>query len=229
MSNASYEQFCPLSMAAEITCTRWTPLVLRELLNGTRRFNDFRRGVPKMSPALLSKRLKELEHAGVVETRTSAQGITEYHPTEAGEALRPFIDALGMWGHVWVDSRVTLRKLDPSLLMWDIRRKIRPDPPFEPRRTIQFLYPELPQASRNWWLVVASREVELCYTDPGYDTDVLVSGSLRSVTAIWMGLARLADELSARRVSIDGPPALVRQVGGWLGQHPLNTVPRRAG
>ena len=121
---ASYGQFCPVAMAAEIFCTRWTPLILRELLCGTRRFNDLRKGVPRMSPSLLSKRLKELEQAGVVETVRRGSVGTEYRLTAAGEELRGIVMALGKWGHRWVDSQDALRKLDPSLLMWDMRRNL---------------------------------------------------------------------------------------------------------
>lgn len=228
MTNASYGQFCPLSMAAEIICTRWTPLVLRELHCGSTRFNDLRRGVPKMSPALLSKRLKELEEAGVVEVRRR-DGSPEYHLTQAGQELRPLIEAMMVWGHVWVESNVTLAKLDPSLLMWDIRRGIRPEPPHPRRRTIQFLYPDLLPANRNWWLVVENSDVELCYVDPGYEIDLLVTGSLRSLTSVWMGLSRLSQEIEARQVQIDGDPALAREMGRWLESHPMNKVPRRVG
>lgn len=226
MTNASYGQFCPLSMAAEIVCTRWTPLVLRELFCGSSRFNDLRRGVPKMSPALLSKRLKELEEAGVVEVRRR-DGNPEYHLTAAGMDLRPMIDAMMLWGHAWVEKNVTLSKLDPSLLMWDIRRGIRPEPPLPKRKTIQFLYPALVPADRNWWLVVERSEVELCYYDPGYEIDLLVTGSLRSVTSVWMGLSRLSQEIAAREVQIDGDPVLAREVGRWLESHPMNKAPRR--
>lgn len=226
MTNASYGQFCPLSMAAEIVCTRWTPLVLRELFCGSSRFNDLRRGVPKMSPALLSKRLKELEEAGVVEVRRK-DGNPEYYLTAAGMDLRPMIDAMMLWGHAWVEKNVTLSKLDPSLLMWDIRRGIRPEPPHPKRRTIQFLYPDLIPADRNWWLVVENSDVELCYYDPGYEIDLLVTGSLRSVTSVWMGLSRLSQEIAARQVQIDGDPALAREVGRWLESHPMNKAPRR--
>jgi DNA-binding HxlR family transcriptional regulator len=226
MTNASYGQFCPLAMVSEILCTRWTPLVLRELHCGSTRFNDLRRGVPKMSPALLSKRLKELALAGVVEIRRR-DGNPEYHLTQAGLELRPLVDAMMLWGHVWVESTVTLSKLDPSLLMWDIRRAIRPDPPLPQRRTIQFLYPELVAADQNWWLVVEGGEVGLCYVDPGYDIDVLVTGSLRSVTSVWMGLTRLSQEIAAQQVQIDGDPALARQMREWLESHPMNKVPRR--
>jgi DNA-binding HxlR family transcriptional regulator len=226
MTNASYGQFCPLSMAAEIVCTRWTPLVLRELFCGSSRFNDLRRGVPKMSPALLSKRLKELEVAGVVEVRRR-DGNPEYFLTAAGMDLRPMIDSMMLWGHAWVEKNVTLSNLDPSLLMWDIRRGIRPEPPHPKRRTIQFLYPDLDPADRNWWLVVENSEVELCYYDPGYEIDLLVTGSLRSVTSVWMGLSRLSQEIAAREVRIDGDPALARDVGRWLESHPMNKAPRR--
>ena len=86
MDQGSYGQFCPVAMAAEIVCTRWTALVLRELLCGSRRFNDLRKGVPRMSPALLSQRLKDLETAGVLrrDPAPGDPGVLEYRLTEAG-------------------------------------------------------------------------------------------------------------------------------------------------
>jgi hypothetical protein len=80
---------------------------------------------------------------------------------------------------------------------------------------------------QNWWLVVKDREVELCYVDPGFEIDLLVTGSLRSVTSVWMGLSRLSQEIAARQVQIDGDPVLARQIGRWLESHPLNKAPRR--
>jgi DNA-binding HxlR family transcriptional regulator len=165
MTDTSYGQFCPVAMAAEIVCTRWTPVLLRELTCGPARFNDLRRGVPRMSPALLSKRLRELEAAGVVERAAAPRepAVQEYRLTEAGEDLRPVIEALGSWGQRWVETSATLRNLDPSLLMWDMRRNLDPEP-LPPRRVvIQFQYPELPPAQRRWWLIVApDAPVDLC-------------------------------------------------------------------
>lgn len=117
----TYGQFCPVAMAAEIVCTRWTALVLRELLSGSTRFNDLRRGLPSMSPTLLSKRLKELEKAGVVEAVRAPNRGVEYKLTEAGEELRPVVMSLGSWGQRWIESSISLKNLDPSLLMWDMR------------------------------------------------------------------------------------------------------------
>src|SRR5438309_6881123 len=115
MTQGSYKQFCPVAMAAEILCTRWTVVLLRELLAGSTRFNDLRKGVPRMSPALLSKRLKDLEQAGIVERRSDpASGGQDYHLTEAGRDLRPVVETLGVWGQRWLETRVSLRNLDPS-------------------------------------------------------------------------------------------------------------------
>src|SRR5215467_9944014 len=100
MTQGSYNQFCPVAMAAEILCTRWTIVLLREFVAGSTRFNDLRRGVPRMSPALLSQRLKELEAAGVISrTRSKSEvGVFEYRLTASGEELKPLIEAFGIWG-----------------------------------------------------------------------------------------------------------------------------------
>lgn len=212
----SYGQFCPVSMASEILCSRWTVVLLREMLCGSTRFNDLRRGLPRMSPTLLSKRLKELELAGVVRTVPTAAGSFEYHLTEAGEELRSIVIGIGIWGQRWVESRLSLRNLDPTLLMWDMRRNLSPDP-LPPRRcTIQFLYPELSPTTRNYWLVVESGKVDLCSSDPGFEVDLLVTSSLKTMTSIWMGLTRLESEVSAGRVQLDGDPAVSRSMKAWL-------------
>ena len=115
---STYGQFCPVAMASEVLTERWTPLVIRELLCGSTRFNDLRRGVPLMSPSLLSKRLKTLERVGVIERRvgSGAQAV-EYVLTPAGEELRPIIESMGVWGQRWARADVGARQMDASLLM----------------------------------------------------------------------------------------------------------------
>jgi DNA-binding HxlR family transcriptional regulator len=222
-----YGQFCPVSMASEILCTRWTTLVIRELLCGAARFNELRRGVPRMSPALLSKRLKELERAGVVEATRKGKATVEYRLSAAGEELRPVIMGLGSWGQRWVESRLSLKNLDPSLLMWDMRRNLNPEPLPPKRCTIQFQYPELAQARQNWWLIVDAGTVDLCGFDPGFEIDLLVTGSLRSMTAVWMGVAKVAREIEAGNLTLDGDPVIARAMQKWLGLSPFATEPRR--
>jgi DNA-binding HxlR family transcriptional regulator len=218
----SYGQFCPVAMAAEIVCSRWTALVLRELLSGTTRFNDLRRGVPLMSPSLLSKRLKELEEAGVIlSVPTAQQGIVEYRLTEAGADLRPVVMALGFWGQRWVESTLSLKNLDPSLLMWDMRRNLDPRPLPPRRTTICFVYPELPQAKRSWWLVVEGGSVDLCSQDPGFDVDLYVTGPLRTMTAVWMGVTTIAKETEAGRIELIGDQTVAKSMQAWLGLSPF--------
>lgn len=218
---ASYGQFCPVAMAAEIVCTRWTALVLRELLCGSQRFNELRRGVPRMSPTLLSKRLKELEQAGIVAVARDPTGGVSYALTPAGEDLREIVMALGFWGQRWVETRRSLSKLDPSLLMWDMRRHLDPTP-MPPRRcTILFRYADARPGQRDWWLVVEGRTVDLCSADPGFEVDLYVDGALRSMTAIWMGLSTVPAEVAAGRLEVTGDAALARSMQAWLGLSPF--------
>jgi DNA-binding HxlR family transcriptional regulator len=223
----TYGQFCPVAMAAEVVCSRWTALVLREMLCGSTRFNDIRRGVPRMSPTLLSKRLKELERAGIIATRMSAAGVAEYHLTEAGEDLRQVIMNLGIWGQRWVQSQVTLKNLDPSLLMWDMRRGLDPTPIPPRRSTIKFDYTDLPENRRHWWLVVEGKSVDLCAVDPGHEVDLYVRCPLRVMTAVWMGLVGVEGERAAGRLELDGDPGMARSMQTWLGLSPFAKEKKR--
>jgi len=222
MPHSGYKQFCPLAMAAEVLCTRWTMVLVRELIAGSTRFNDLRRGVPRMSPTLLSQRLKELEEAGIVEKRPvpSERGVMEYHLTDSGRDLREVVIAMGTWGQKWVESSLSLRNLDPSLLMWDMRRNLNPAPLPKHRTVIQFLYHELPPTKRDWWLVIEpDGEVDLCWADPGFDVDLYVSTDLRTMTAIWMGVTDVASELE--KFEFSGSRDLASTIQTWLGLSPF--------
>lgn len=224
--SGGYGQFCPVSLASEVLCSRWTTLVVRELLCGSTHFNELRRGVPKMSPALLSKRLKELEQAGIVRVERKDKGQTEYRLTEAGDDLRPIILGLGSWAHRWMESRLSLRNLDPSLLMWDMRRSLNVEALPSRRCTIQFLYPELP-SKKAWWLIVDRPTTDLCDFDPGFELDLRVRSSLRTMTAIWMGMTKVQQEVEAGRLELDGNPAIARAMQQWLGLSYFAHEPRR--
>jgi DNA-binding HxlR family transcriptional regulator len=214
----SYGQFCPVAMAAEILCTRWTVLVLRELMCGSTRFNELRKGVPRMSPTLLSKRLKELEEAGIVMVEPSGQnGVSDYRLTQAGQELRPLVMSMGDWGQRWVESSLSLKNLDPSLLMWDMRRNLSPSSLPPHRYTVKFTYPELAEAQRHWWLMMEKGAVDLCSVDPGHDVDLYVRAPLRSMTSVWMGVTGLKEEIAAGQIVLEGDRMLARTVQDWLG------------
>jgi DNA-binding HxlR family transcriptional regulator len=205
-------------MAAEVLCSRWTVLVLRELLSGTTRFNDLRRGVPLMSPTLLSKRLKELIDAGVVTTiRTAQPGIVEYKVTEAGEELRGIVMSLGVWGQRWIESSMSMRNLDPALLMWDMRRRVSTASFPNRKCTVKFIYPELRTNRNSWWIVVDDGAVDLCSVDPGYEIDLYVRATLRNMIMVWMGISTLKAEIEAGKIELTGDKALARSMHNWLG------------
>jgi DNA-binding HxlR family transcriptional regulator len=219
MSGSSYNQFCPVAMAAEILGTRWTLVLLRELVVGSTRFNELRRGVPRMSPALLSKRLKDLETAGIV-TRSQVVGeadLFEYRLTKAGQDLTPIIEAIGVWGHRWVEAEASLQNLDPNLLMWDMRRNINPTPMPRRRNTIQVIFTDLQEAQRNWWLIVQpGQDVDLCSVDPGFDVDLYLSTDLRTMTEIWMGYTAIARAKEGGRLMVTGNRQLEANLCSWL-------------
>jgi len=226
----SYNQFCPVAMAAEVLCSRWTVVLLRELLAGSTRFNDLRRGLPRMSPALLSQRLKELEEAGVV-ARTPVPGeatIHEYSLTEAGRELQPLVESFGKWGQRWIPSKLSLDQLDVQLLMWDMRRGLKFDPPPPRRLVIQFQYPDAPKRERGWWLIVEpGQPVDLCSVDPGHDVDLYVTSPLRTMTAIWMGIENVREARESDRLMLTGDRDLIETMERWLGLSPFAPVERQ--
>lgn len=227
---ASYKQFCPVAMAAEILCSRWTVVLLRELVAGSTRFNDLRRGVPRMSPALLSQRLKDLEAAGIVERRKSVteRGVHEYRLTKSGKDLRPVVESIGIWGQRWVDAELSLGNLDPSLLMWDMRRTLVTQPMPERRCVVEFIYTDLPASQSNWWLIVEpTGEVDLCSVDPGFDVDLYVTTELRPMTMIWMGLSSVNKEKKNKTLTLVGDSQLAKTMQTWLGLSPFAAEKKR--
>jgi DNA-binding HxlR family transcriptional regulator len=217
---SGYGQFCPVSKAAEVICQRWTPLILRELLVGSTHFNEIRRGVPTCSPALLSKRLKELEAAGVITRLSNDQG-TSYNLTESGRELFPLIQGLGEWGQRWVRSDYQPEDLDPGLLLWDVRRFLAPGGIASGRVVVQLTFPSMPAKRRYFWVVVDDQDVDLCLTDPGFEVDVLIEADLPTLTRVWMGDARFVDALGDGRITMRGPTKLTRRIPDWFGQHPV--------
>ena len=224
MATASYKQFCPVAMASEVLCNRWTILLLRELCAGSTRFNDLRRGVPRMSPALLSTRLKELETHGIL-VRTLVQKrpeLFEYRLTPAGVELESVVEAIGIWGHRWVETEPGLENLDAGLLMWDMRLVLNVTP-LPPRKiTIQFVYPELSKAEQNWWLLIDPKHgVDLCSVYPGFDVDLFTRCDLRTMTAIWMGLDTVSKAIADDRLLLIGDKDVADKMQLWLGLSPF--------
>lgn len=206
-----------MAKAAEILAERWTLLVVRELLAGSTRFNDLRRGVPLMSPALLSRRLQQLEREGVIERRPiPGQRTHQYRLTEAGRAVAPVVRQLGEWGARWALGGLDVDDLDVTLLMWAMRRRVDPAA-FGPRRVVvAFEFAGVPQNKRRWWLVNDGTEVDLCPKDPGFDVDLYVICSLRIMVEVWVGRLSLEKVLRTGQFELTGERALRQQFKSWL-------------
>lgn len=219
----SYNQFCPLAQAAQLLCQRWTLLIVRELLAGSSRFSEIQKGVPTMSPTLLSTRLKQLTQAGVVEANDPGGGSV-YKLTAAGEELRPVIEMLGAWGHRWARSNLSGEDLDAGLLMWDIRRSVDPSMFPAHRVVVEFNYTDAPQGAGQWWLVSENNDVDLCLNDHGYDVDVVITSSLKAMTEVWICDQRFDDAVKNGDIKVIGNPELSNNLQDWLRTSPLSRL-----
>lgn len=221
---ATYGQFCPVAKAMEVLDERWTLLVVRELLTGSTHFNELRRGLPKMSPALLSKRLRSLERTGILR-RTVDDGSVTYTLTTAGQELRPLVESLGAWGVRWI-GELGEQDFDPHLLFWDMQRTVPVDRWPSSRTVVAFEFDDVRPKVSHWWLVVSDRDVDVCDYDPGFEVDVTVSSSLRTLTRIWRGDVSWQQALRAGSVDVLAPTPVRPLVPEWLGQSTLAAVPR---
>jgi DNA-binding HxlR family transcriptional regulator len=211
----SYGQYCPMAMALEVLGDRWTLLIVRDLLHGVRRFNDLARGLPGISRALLSQRLRRLESEAIVERRIAASGrLIEYHLTAAGLDLLPVAEALVAWGTRWAFSDPRPAHLDPVLLMWWLRGAVQRDRLPAHRVVIQFDFRGA--CALSMWLLLERTDVSICLQHPGFDVDVLLSADLAALYLVWGGRSTFAEVLGRDLVTLDGPPALVRAFPAWL-------------
>jgi DNA-binding HxlR family transcriptional regulator len=222
---ASYRQFCPVAKAMELLDERWTLLVVRELIAGSEHFNDLRRGVPRMSPTLLSRRLQQLSRAGIVE-RVQDGPEVRYALTEAGLELRPVVEALGAWGVRWI-GELGEADLDPKLLLWDMHRNVDHGAVPHGRTVVRFQFPDVPRAAREGWLVITDADADVCDVDPGHPVAVTVTSSLRALVAVWMGDLAWSRALRSGAVELDGPEVLRRGVPSWFTPSSFAAVPRR--
>jgi len=217
----SYGQYCPLSLALEVLGERWTMLVVSRLIDGCRRFNEIHRGVPRMSASLLSQRLAQLEHAGLLE-----RSGKEYLLTEAGRALEPIIMDLAVWGQHWARD-MTTEDLDPGFLVWSMHTRLNTEAMPPGRTVLEFEFTGAPPDCRRFWLVNEDGTVEMCLKHPGYEVDVKVMSDLRRFIEAWRGLRSLRREIAAGHIRVEGPSDKVRAFPDWLLLSMLSSCERR--
>ena len=212
-----YGQFCPVAKAGDIIGERWTVLILRELLLGTTRYNDFQRALSRISPTLLSKRLKMLEKKGlVIRKRPPGAKSYEYHLTACGRELEPMIEHLAIWGMRWARGQMTDAELDVEFLMWDLQRRLQTDRLPNGETVLCFEFDEL-ERFRKWWLVAGQEQVDLCSEDPGKEVDLYINATVRDLALVWRGDVPMAEALRSKAIRTHGNVHLARTIQEWLG------------
>lgn len=211
-----YGQFCPVALSSEVLAERWTLLVVRELMAGARRFNDIRRGVPRLSPTLLKDRLRTLERAGIVERAASggARGL-DYRLTQAGEELRTVIAAIGQWGQRWARD-IRPADLDPGWLVWVMHRRLNTEGMPAGRTVIEIEFSDAPVSQRRFWLVHQAGHVDVCLKDPGFEPAVRVVTRVRTLAEVWRGIRAIREEIRSGRLQLHGTGEVRRAFPGWL-------------
>jgi len=214
---AEYGQFCPVAKASDIIGERWTVLILRELLLGTRRYNEFLRGLSRISPTLLSKRLKTLEEKGlIVRKRPPGQKSHEYYLTTSGRELEPIIEHLAVWGMRWARGQLADSELDVEFLMIDLQRRLQTDHLPDGETVLCFTFNEL-ETFKTWWIVACENEVDLCTENPGKEVDLYINSGVRDMVRVWRGDLTLRRALREKVVRAQGNTHLIRSMPDWLG------------
>jgi DNA-binding HxlR family transcriptional regulator len=215
-----YGQFCPIAVACETFAERWTPLILRELLFGARRFNEIRQGLPLISRTLLGQRLRELEDAGVVQSQPLARGRgREYRPTPAAEEFREILERLGEWGQRWGTTQFDPENLDLTLFMWNVRRRIDVARLPARRIVVRFDFRAFPARCRGFrtcWLILQREGPDVCLKDPGFDVDLVVTADTAAMIRVWTGAITFAQAVREGGLHVEGPRDLVRAFPTWL-------------
>ncbi len=211
-----YNSFCPVAKAMEVLGEKWTLLIIVELLGGSSRFNEIQRGLPTLSPTLLTKRLGSLESEGLIaKRRVHGQRSYEYFPTEACQELAPVVEQVGIWGMRWARHNMGENDYDLDLLMVYLERSIQPDKLIGNETVIRFNFNDVTEY-QNWWIVVTNGDVEVCIHDPGKEVDVYFNVGVRVMCNLWMGDISYKQAIKKGDLELVGPTVLTRNVERWL-------------
>lgn len=218
-----YGQFCSVARAHEVLGGRWTLLVVRELMCGSRRFNDIRRGIPRISRTMLSERLQALSAIGAVARSDGPHG-PEYTLTESGRDLAPLVMTLGTWGQRWLPRHAADEDLDVEPLLVDMQRRVRfvklPKDPVVMRFEIG--------AGKPRFMLLKSSEASLCTQNPGFPEPLCVRSSLAALVAWWRGDVSF---VQAQRMGLElrGSKTIARSFPDWFERYLLADVPAVTG
>lgn len=213
---SAFGQFCPIALASEVLTQKWMLLIVRELHAGSKRFNDIRRGVPRISGTLLKQRLDQLELAGALTKKPLESGAgDEYLLTEAGKELKTVLMVIGEWGQRWARD-ITPEDLDPGWLVWAMHRRIDTTKMPAGRTVLEIEFSDAPKVQRFFWLVCEKESVEVCVKPPGFESDLRVKTNVRTLAEVWRGIRDIKPELASGRIKLSGADDLKKKFPDWL-------------
>ena len=213
-----YGQFCPIARSSEVLAERWTPIIVRNLLNGCRTFNEIRQGAPGISTALLAQRLEALERAGVL-VRVAKPGRrgTTYELTEMGQALRAVCDALGQWGARWLE--IEPHHLDPAYILWATLKLVDLDQIPDGTTILRIRLHDHP--ANDYWMLLRRPLPELCTRSSGYLEDLVCETDSQTLVDLHLRRTTYAEALRSDRLTLLGPPAMTRKFTTWFKTSPF--------
>jgi len=218
MASKPYGLFCPTSKACEVLTPRWTIQILGELWGGSTRFNEIRRGLPGISPTLLTKRLKEMQERGLLErVKDPATGNIDYIRTEKASELDSILQGLAKWAQRHIKAEVALEDRDADVLMWTLQRRIITEELPPQRNVVRFNFSDATSPASTYWLISKPGEtIELCASNPGFDVDLYIETEVAVMTGIYLGRRTFDREVEDGRLYMSGDQRLARTIQRWL-------------
>jgi DNA-binding HxlR family transcriptional regulator len=217
----AYGQYCPIARTAELFAERWTPIIVRNLLNGCRTFTDIRQGAPGIPTALLSQRLDTLERAGIVcrEPAPAGRGHT-YHLTRKGLELKAVCDAMAHWGARWLE--IQPQHVDAAYVLWATTKLV--DVEALPDRTVTVRFEMRDQPGESYWLLMHRPQPELCTRGNGYVEDIIARTDSACLIDVHLKRTTYRQAIRSGRLVLSGPPKLTRDFVKWIRPSPYADV-----
>ena len=211
-----YNEACPISMAASVICEKWTLQIVREMFFGSTRYSEIQKYIPNISPSLLRSRLRFLEDNGVIVRKRSASGNRyEYHLTPAGKSLAPVLTEMGKWGFRWASHHMTDKQNTVSGLVRDFASRIDVDELPSCNAVIEMQLADGGDSATGF-IHVQGGTASTCDTRLGFDTDVLIRSTIKTMTRIWYGELDMNAAIKSGQMKVVAAPAFSRRISRWL-------------
>ena len=98
---------CPVETTLTLISDKWKVLILRDLLQGTKRFGELKKSIGHVSQKVLTSQLRQMEESGLLTRKVYAEvpPRVEYTLSDLGESMRPIMDAMEIWGTEYKKSK----------------------------------------------------------------------------------------------------------------------------